>query len=234
MSKKRILCIIPARAGSKGLPGKNYKKLNDKPLFLHAVDVVKSIKYETDIVVSTDCDEVIRISNEKNVRILRRPESLSRDNSLVIDAIKFTVLEEEKKSEKYNYIILLEPTSPMRTSEILEECLDELLFNKDIKSVSTYSQTEIPPTRAWSIQNKIASPYIQSSNPWRPRQEHEIGYQLNGLFYGIGRDELMDSSNNSIVTAKHSAVITERKLSIDIDTIEDFEYVEFIMRLKSE
>ncbi len=230
MKHIKTLAIIPARGGSKGLPGKNYKPLLGKPLFLYSVDVAKSTDNISNVVVSTDCEKVIEISRKNNVDICVRPSDLATDTSLVIDAVRYTVIEEEKKrGYKFDYIILLEPTSPMRTIKIVRECTNILINDENIKSVSTYSETELPPTRTWSIREGKAEPYIKGSNPWLPRQQHENGYQLNGLYYGICRHHLIEDNCPSFVTDEHFAYITSRDISIDIDTEIDFNIIEHLI-----
>ncbi|NNN48632.1 acylneuraminate cytidylyltransferase family protein [Vibrio sp. 2-2(8)] len=230
MKHIKTLAIIPARGGSKGLPGKNYKPLLGKPLFIYSVEVAKSTNNISNVIVSTDCEKVIEISRKNNVDVCIRPSYLATDTSLVIDAVRYTVTKEEKKKGyRFDYIILLEPTSPMRTIEIVSDCTNILINDNNIKSIATYSETELPPTRAWSIRGGKAQPYIKDANPWLPRQQHENGYQLNGLYYGICRDRLINDNCPSLVTDEHFAYITPRDISIDIDTEIDFNIVEYLI-----
>ncbi|WP_425348311.1 cytidylyltransferase domain-containing protein, partial [Vibrio splendidus] len=130
MTQSKTLAIIPARGGSKGLPGKNYKPMIGKPLFLYSVEVANNTDNISDVVVSTDCQKVIEISRNNNVDVCVRPSDLATDTSLVIDAVRYTVIEVEKKrGYKFDYIILLEPTSPMRTIKIVRDCTDILINN---------------------------------------------------------------------------------------------------------
>lgn len=229
---KKILIIVPARGGSKGLPGKNIRKLKDKPLLIHTTDAVHKLTKKVDLVISTDDEKIIQTCNDYQIKVSKRPKELATDTSLVIDTVKYTVRSEEiSQNMTYDYVVLLEPTSPLRSVELLDECLDALL--KDgITSVATYCETDIPPTRTWRIINNTVTPFIENSNPWLPRQKHETAYQLSGLFYGISRNELMRDETRSLITSDHFAKIVDRRLSIDIDTIDDFNYIEYLMEQK--
>ncbi len=229
ISNKKVLAIIPARGGSKGIPKKNIKLLNGKPLIQYSIDVAKDCQYIDNIVVSTDCDEIANVSIDLGAQVVHRPDYLSKDDSLVVDAIKYTL---EKLEDKYDYIILLEPTSPMRTLNIVENCIKKLA-NHDVECVATFCETDLPPARIWKLVNDEAKIFIKYSNPWLPRQILEKGYQLNGLVYGI-KYEIFMKNSNKLLTDKITSVLTSREMSIDIDTMLDFKLVELIMREENE
>ena len=115
---KRILAIIPARGGSKGLPGKNMKEICGRPLVAWSIEQAKDFKHIHRIVVSTDDDQIAKIANEYGAEVpFMRPVELANDTASTIDVI-FDALNWLKRYENYQpeYILLLQPTSPLRTA----------------------------------------------------------------------------------------------------------------------
>lgn len=229
INNKKVLAIIPARGGSKGIPKKNIKRLNNKPLIQYSIDIAKKSQYIDSVVVSTDCDDISSTSIVLGAKVVKRPDYLSEDDSLVVDAIKYTINELD---DEYDFIILLEPTSPLRSLEVIENCINKLL-DKEIECVATFCETDLPPARVWKISNNDIELFFKNSNPWLPRQKLEKGYQLNGLVYGIKQEVFMNNPSR-ILTDKISPVITSRDMSIDIDSMLDFKLVELIMKERNE
>ena len=126
-----ILAIIPARGGSKGIPKKNIKPLHDKPLIEYSIDAAKESKFLTRIVVSTDNDEIATISRENTVDVIIRPEVIARDASSIVDAIihATSVLKEREKFLP-GIIVLLQPTSPLRTACDIDNAIRLFLENR--------------------------------------------------------------------------------------------------------
>ena len=180
----RVLAVIPARGGSKGIPKKNIKMLLGKPLIQYTIDEAKSSLYIDDVVVSTDSKEIAEVSEQLGAKVIQRPPELSGDSALVVDALRYTIETLEKEYLKYDIVLLLEPTSPLRTYSVIDECIEKF-SNKGVESVTTFSETSVPPDRIWRISDDSVEPYIKGVNPWLPRQKLELGYQLNGLVYAI-------------------------------------------------
>jgi len=228
----KVLAIIPARGGSKGIPNKNIKLLNDKPLIQYTIEVANNSKYIDDVVVSTDSDTIASISMELGVQVIKRPSELSGDTALVVDAVRYTIDSLEKEQKVYDIFLLLEPTSPLRTKEIIDECIEKFLNDK-VESVTTFTEVSVPPHRIWRLKDQSVEPFIDDANPWLPRQKLEIGYQLNGLVYALRTTSFKNmKKSNSLLTEKITPVITTRNISIDIDDMDDFRYVEFLMKQK--
>ena len=127
MEEKNILAIIPARGGSKGIPGKNIKEFAGKPLIVHSIEAALKCPLVTRTVVSTDDDKIAEISKAHGAQVIKRPSELATDTSLVIDAIRYTVRKVEEEGEDVDIVILLEPTSPFRRTEDIEKCIQVLL-----------------------------------------------------------------------------------------------------------
>jgi len=140
---KTFLAIIPARGGSKRLPRKNILDLHGKPLISHSIEAGLNSKYIDKVVVSSDDDEILVISEKFGVNIIKRPDELATDVSTTFDAIKHTI----NNVEKYDYIVLLQPTSPLRDSKHIDEAI-ELLKNKNADAVVSVCEMEHSPL--WS------------------------------------------------------------------------------------
>ena len=229
LESMKILAVVPARGGSKGIPKKNIKILAGKPLIQYTIDEANKSLYIDDVVVSTDDDEISKVSETLGAKVIRRPDELSGDNALVVDALRYTIEVLKKENLNYDIVLLLEPTSPLRSYSIIDECIEKFK-NKNVESVTTFSETSVPPDRIWRMVDKNVETYIEGVNPWLPRQKLEIGYQLNGLVYAIRMSsfEAMKKSN-SLLTSKITAVITPKEISIDIDDMLDFKMIEFLM-----
>ena len=125
-NEKQILVVIPARGGSKGLPGKNIKLLNNIPLIAHSITYAKECSMVNKIVVSTDCKQIAKIAVDYGAEVIDRPDSISGDKATTESAINHTL---NQLSNKPDIIILLQPTSPLRPKNSLEDALNK--FQKE-------------------------------------------------------------------------------------------------------
>ena len=226
----KVLVVIPARGGSKGIIKKNIKVLHGKPLIQYTIDESKKSLYIDDIVVSTDDKAISKVSKDLGVKVIDRPDKFSGDKALVVDALRYTLDELEKEGLRYDIVLLLEPTSPLRTSHIIDECIEKFK-DPDVKNVVTFSETSVPPDRIWKIDLNSIEPYIKGANPWLPRQELNEGYQLNGLVYALDISNFNTmKDSHTILNGKITPVITPKEISIDIDDMLDFKMVEFLMK----
>ena len=130
MEEKNVLTIIPARGGSKGIPGKNIKQFAGKPLIVHSIEASLQCPLINRTVVSTDDDKIAEVAKAHGAQVIRRPDELASDTSVVIDAIRYTVRKIEEEGGVVDIVILLEPTSPFRRQEDIEKCIQVLLENK--------------------------------------------------------------------------------------------------------
>lgn len=181
---KKILAVIPARGGSKGLPGKNIKQLIDKPLVAWSIEQGLKSKYVTEVIVSTDSEEIAAIAKKYGARVpFMRPSFLAEDNSSTADVLIHLVNELEKSGEYYDYLLLLEPTSPLRESEDIDKAFEQLLSVPDAKSIVGISQVESQhPSFTVSV---TAEGFIRSKNNFKVlrRQEIEELYFYEGSVY---------------------------------------------------
>ena len=146
-NNKEVLAIIPARGGSKRLPGKNIKDLNGKPLIAWTIDAALRSKYIDKSVVSTDDEIIAEISQKYGAEVpFIRPKELATDTASSIDVILHAINFYKTKGEPFEYVILLQPTSPLRTTEDIDHAFE--MLNEETKAIVSVCETEHPPL--WS------------------------------------------------------------------------------------
>ena len=221
------LCIIPARGGSKRLPGKNIKKLNGKPLVFYTIDATIKSDIFDKIIFTSDDDKILNevktnYSFDK-LTILKRPQGLASDTSKVIDTVKYLL------DNSYDQTWLTLPTSPLKVAEDFINAAN--LLTRDSNSVLSYTEMEFPPTLGLTVKdNNIIEDYDRS-NPWQNgnsrSQDHPTVYRPNGALYGSWTDKLIKTQNYYKGSTK--GYFMPRKRSIDIDTQFEFDLAEFIL-----
>src|SRR4051812_9092213 len=126
----RIVAVIPARGGSKTVPGKNVKPLAGKPLLVWSIEAAKAVPEIDRVIVSTDDDGIRALALKHGAEAYRRPASLAGDEALVIDALRDLIATLRAEGERAELMVLLEPTSPLRTSADVQVCLRALVDGK--------------------------------------------------------------------------------------------------------
>ncbi|WP_347488252.1 acylneuraminate cytidylyltransferase family protein [Desulfoscipio sp. XC116] len=227
-NNSRVLAIIPARGGSKSIPKKNIKPLAGKPLIAWSIETAKVTPEVDRIIVSTDDDEIASVAVSYGAEVYKRPAHLATDESLVIHAIQLLVKELQDEGEKAKYMVLLEPTSPLRLSTDVSNCI-RILTGQCIDSVATFKDAELNPHRAWQIDNGQAKTFIPGAIPWYPRQKLPRAYQLNGAVYAFRADR-MDKAEMSLFFGRTAAVMIPKERSVDIDDEIDWELAEILMK----
>jgi CMP-N-acetylneuraminic acid synthetase len=221
---KKILAVTPARGGSKGLPGKNIRELCGQPLLSYPIRTAFESKYIDDVLVSTDCAEIAAVAMDSGAGVMMRSAELASDTSMVADVLRDLLM---RTDTEYDYMVLLEATSPLRTVKDVDECI-ELIILEGLDSVATFSAAEPPPTRLWKFDEGRVVTYLDGANPWLPRQLHEEAYCLNGLVYVFDVQAFLKSKSDFIFFGEKSAVVTDHPC-VDIDTIDDFELAAYLM-----
>ncbi|PXY44084.1 acylneuraminate cytidylyltransferase family protein [Flavobacterium hydrophilum] len=215
----KILAIIPARGGSKGVPGKNIKLLGEKPLLLYAYECAHNSKYEIDIIVSTDDDEIKNICIKNNVKVIDRPAVLAEDSSSVTSAIHHVL---QNLTVSYDLIVLLQPTSPFRKSEQLDEIID--FFEKDSSLegvISVVGVDDAHPARMYSLDSDfMMKPFLNYKGEAIRRQDLDPVYLRNGCFYVVTTQSFL--AQNSVMPLRKKAYLMDSKYHVNIDTPKDF------------
>jgi len=229
MQAANVLAIIPARGGSKGIPGKNIRLFAGKPLLVHSIETALNCPLVSRTVVSTDDARIADVAKAHGADVITRPDELAVDTALVIDAIRHAVLAVESEGDDVDIVLLLEPTSPFRRPEDLEECIRVLLEDR-ADSVATFTEAHVSPNRLWRVSGGVVEPYIEGAVPWLPRQKQPVAHELTGQIYGVSRKILLENEDSiSLLLGRKYAVITPRETALDIDTEFDFIMAEKVM-----
>lgn len=226
-----VTALIPARGGSKRLPRKNIKSLCGKPLIAWTINITKESKYIDSVVVSTDDLEIKEVAEKFGASVpFLRPESLSNDNASSFDVVKHAI--EFLNINKLNHlIVLLQPTSPLRTVKELDDAL-ELFISKKASGVVSVSECEHSPLWTNTLpENLSMSGFIRSEVQGKRSQDLPKFYRLNGSIY-IYRTEALLEQNQIFYDENVYGFETLQQTSIDIDTELDFLIAETIIRQK--
>ena len=227
---ERVVAVIPARGGSKTVPGKNIRPLAGKPLIAWAIETGHRTPEIDRVVVSTDDATIARVAREHGAEVYERPANLATDDALVIDTLRDLVRRFRDEGETASVLVLLEPTCPLRSIDDVSRCL-QAMCEQGLDSVATFRPAELNPHRAWRIVDGVPEPFVAGAVPWLPRQEQPHAYQLSGAVYAFRIDKLDDRAPTLLV-GKAGAVLVPRTRSVDIDDELDFEFAEAVIRLE--
>lgn len=222
-----MLAIIPARSGSKGLPGKNIKNFAGLPLIAHTIKAALDSQYITSVIVSTDSEEIYQIAVQHGAdRSFLRPAELAQDDSLAVDTYLYTIerLSAERK-EDISEVVILQPTSPLRNTEDIDGAI-KLFKEKNADSVIAYTQEHHPIAWHKYLQDDLSLENIFPDSIDN-RQKHKPSYYPNGAVYVFKTSLLKKKKYYSDSTF---AYVMPRLRSIDIDTMDDFLYAEFVSK----
>lgn len=224
---KKVLAIIPARRGSKRLPGKNIMNLAGKPLISWTIESAKKSTYIDKVVVSTDCAEIDCIAQKyKSSMPLLRPEYLSGDNTTTVDVVKYVLSEE---STEFDIIILLQPTSPLRTYVHIDEAC-ALYSSKCASGIISVCLSEHSPIWTNTIgEDMDISNFIPDKYKNIRSQELPNYYRLNGAIYISSKDDLIAESS-FMLKSNIYAYEMDSISSVDIDEEKDFYMADYIMK----
>lgn len=225
----KILSIIPARGGSKGVPRKNIKDLNGKPLISYTIEAAKKSKYIDRVVVSTDDLEIAEVSKNFGAEIpVLRPKSLAGDISPTVEAI-IHMLNYLKEEENYipTHIMLLQCTSPLRNYKHIDEAVEKFAKNKE-KALISVCESEINPYWTNIFEGNKLKPFIKEGYNITRRQDLPEVYRVNGAIYLIEIDTLLEEK--TFQPESLTGYIMDSYSSVDIDTELDFKIAEVIMR----
>tara|TARA_B100000886_G_scaffold305661_1_gene237554 strand:- start:53553 stop:54272 length:720 start_codon:yes stop_codon:yes gene_type:complete len=223
----KILSVILARGGSKGIPKKNLSLLGDKPLVVHMIEKCLNVskRYEMDVILSSDSDEIIDISKTAGAWVpFKRPKELALDSSESIDAVKHAIKEAESILNKtYNLIIYAQPTSPLCRESDFFKCIDALINDKNLESCVPITSVSTHPFKMKRMLNddRIINFIDQGFEDMRGRQTLPKVYKRAGSIYVSRRDVVM--YKNTLVGDPCKGIIVPNSTAIDIDRIEDLE-----------
>ena len=217
----KILGIIPARGGSKGIPKKNIKILNGKPLIAYTIEAALGSNLNR-VIVSTDCEEIASISKEYGAEVMMRPSYLSEDQTPTLPVLQNLVSELE---EKYYAVMTLQPTSPLRTVEDINKSIE--IFKNDEEADSLVSVVEIPHNYMPEKSMFFDGNDLSGNNKIKRRQDISTIYSRNGAAIYITKTEKL---HKYIFGEKILPYFMKKINSFDIDDMEDWEIVSKIVK----
>lgn len=221
----KILYVIPARGGSKGIPHKNIKLLNGKPLIYYSIDVARQLTTDDHICVSTDDEEIIDVVENYGLKVpFIRPSHLATDTATTNDVLLHAINFYESKGDFYDVIVLLQPTSPLRNSTHVKDAIN--LYTNDIDMIVSVKESHAASVICKENENGYLE-FCLNKEGLR-RQDVPNYYEYNGAIYIINANRLK-KVNLSGFTIKKKYIMDEVS-SVDIDTEIEWQLSEILIR----
>lgn len=224
-----ILIIIPARGGSKGIPRKNIKPLNGKPLIYYAIDTARAITADENICVSTDDMEIKSVVEAYGLKVpFLRPDELATDTAGTYEVLLHALDYYEKQGKQYKAVLLLQTTSPFRTAEQVKEAL-AIYDHSDADMV--VSVKECPANPYYNVFEEYENGYLHvckgDGNIFR-RQDAPKVYEYNGAIYIMNADKLKYIHMHKL--PHRAKYVMDAKSSFDLDTMQDWQIAEMMLK----
>ena len=221
------------RAGSKGVVNKNLKLINKKPLLYYTINQAKKSKIFTKIVVSTDSNKIAKISKKYGAEVFfKRPKKMSSSTSPKIPVVRHALIKSEKEFDlKFDYIFDLDVTSPLRTVNDLQKSFKKFKKNNSDNLISATKSNKSPYFNQIEFKKSKYDIVKRIKNFPKRRQDSPKVYDMNASIYIWKRNKLLSSDN--LFTNKTSLYLMPPERSCDIDTLLDFEFVNYMI-LKNE
>ena len=230
MDLTQFLVVIPARKGSKGIPGKNRKLLNGKPLIQYSIDFALENFDRTQIYLSTDDEVILQIAEQNGIMATElRPSHLATDQASMQEVLKYIITKQEAVGNNYQGLILLQPTSPFRRSLDLIAMLK--LFDDSVEMVVSVKESKLNPYFNLFEENEEGFMQKTKNNTALNIQESPKVYAYNGSIYLL-KINALKSTNISDFT-KVRKFIMPIEFSVDIDDSIDWEFAEYLIHSKT-
>ena len=227
---KRILALVPARGGSKGLPGKNIRPLLGKPLIQWTLESAKKSKHLDKIFVSTDSREIADVCENAGVAVPGlRPDELASDTASSMDVMLYSIELLEKAGDYYDYLLLLEPTSPLRKDEDIDRIIELAIDNPDADGVISCGQvhTEHPSIIKKTDSDGYLIKYYRDVKSFGQRQFEDEALFPYGVGYLIKIERFKEE--HDLYTDRMIPYKIERWQNYEVDDIYDFECISAVM-----
>jgi N-acylneuraminate cytidylyltransferase/CMP-N,N'-diacetyllegionaminic acid synthase len=227
IDKKKVLAIIPARGGSKGLPGKNIKILGGKPLIAWSIEAALNSAEIDRTIVTTDAEDIAQVAIEFGADVpFLRPEELAADDTSSADVVLHVL---NTLEEEYDIIVLLQPTSPFRTSQHIQQAFAQCKEHNNYTLISACESDKSPDWLFWNEGNKL-EPILGENSKATRRQDVRKAYVLNGAIYVVEvnrfKQHLKFLHDNSL------PFVMDKQSSVDIDDVMDFKFAELVLNEK--
>ena len=226
----KVLVIIPARGGSKGIPHKNIKELGDKPLICYSIDVARLLTSDENICVTTDDDAIIKVVEDYGLKVpFKRPDYLATDTCGINEVLQHAYQFYIDKGVQYDLIVLLQPTSPFRRTDDVMGSIN--LYDPSLDMVVTVKETAANPY--YNCYEEDTNGYLvvsKGDGKLARRQDAPPAYEWNGAVYVINPNRLMDVGLSGLIKVKK--YVMDDLHSIDLDTMFDWKVAELVLEEK--
>ena len=220
------LVIIPARGGSKGVPGKNIKLLKGKPLIQYSIEAALEVTDRDNIIISTDNEEIKSVVEKLGLKVpTLRPKELASDTSGTYEVLLYEVAKLEKMGRFFDYLILLQPTSPFRTGKQILEALK--LYNNNLDMLVSVKETRSNPYYVLREEDENGFLVPSKTSDSARRQDVPKVWELNGAIYVINKNVLKEKPIKQFNKVKK--YVMDEFSSHDIDTMFDWEMAEIFI-----
>ena len=228
INKQKVLGIIPARGGSKGLPRKNILPFANKPLIVHSINQANKSKYIDKLILSSEDQKIIDICKSYKIDIpFIRPKSLSQDETSGLDVVFHAV----ENMQGYDIVVLLQPTSPLRTFKDIDKCIEKLI-NRDVNACVSVVETSKSPYWMFELnEHENFIPVVKNTPLVSIRQNLPRTFGINGAVY-VAKIDWFEKTKE-FINEETIAYIMPKQRSVDIDTKEDFLFAEYLFSNKN-
>jgi N-acylneuraminate cytidylyltransferase/CMP-N,N'-diacetyllegionaminic acid synthase len=224
MSTGRVLGVIPARGGSKGIPGKNVKPIADKPLIAWTIEAALSSQHIDHLIVSTDSKQIAEVAQGFGADVpFLRPSDLAADETPGIDPILHAV----GAVAGFDWVVVLQPTSPLRSSADIDGCI-QLAINGGTSSAVSICEASDHPEWTFSLSADRELIKYSGGGVSNRRQELQSCYILNGAIYVANIDWMR--REKSLIGPGTLGFVMPKDRSVDIDDYFDFKIAEFLLK----
>jgi CMP-N,N'-diacetyllegionaminic acid synthase len=229
---KKILGVITARGGSKGIPRKNIKDLAGKPLIAYTIEAAKESKFLTRTIISTEDNEIADISKKYGGDVpFMRPAKLAGDTSTSIDAVQHTITALNERGEEYDYIMILQPTSPLRISEDIDACIKKIIDTGADSVMSVMELDDFSIKKLKVIEDDIIKPLAEDEGMVSSRRQDMVKvYKRNTAIYLTKTSFIIKGDLFGKISRPY---LMSAERSIDINRMIDFEIAEFFLTKKA-
>jgi CMP-N,N'-diacetyllegionaminic acid synthase len=223
----RILSIIPARGGSKGLPRKNIAKLNGKPLIAYSIESALNSNFVNRVIVSTEDAEIAEVSRSHGSEVLDRPKELAQDGTPTISVVQQVLHQLEDEGYLAEVVVLLQPTTPLRTTEDIDAAV-QLFLTSNCQSVVSICEMEHSPYWSFQVEGSYLKPLLGKKYLKMRRQDLPKVYLPNGALFISSPKVLFETK--SFYSSRVMPYIMPPERSIDIDCENDLLHAEILLK----
>jgi CMP-N-acetylneuraminic acid synthetase len=227
---KTVIAMIPARGGSKGLPGKNIRSLAGKPLIAWSIEKARKSRHLDEIVVSTDSEEIAEVARTHGASVpFLRPSDLASDRASTYDVIRHALSHYRAQGREFEYTVLLEPTSPLREDDDVDRMLGKLDENAArFDAIVSVGEVSEHPSIIKRFEGDAIAPFVPELAMTTRRQDNQPAYFPYGVAYIAKTATLL--AENTFYARRCTAFAIKRYQNYEIDDIYDFLCVEAVMK----